>query len=122
MNRFLKIILLISLLLISFLCCNSNDSTSKEMDLKRLCAVGSDIYTLRCNLVQQGMSPSMIVDPTGKNEVLLMSIQVRDTSFTFVDSFGYITGIDLAPWKAKEKSHIIIWASPDGVINKVEAQ
>lgn len=120
MNSKWKISILSSFYLIIFTSCNFSNKSADDNQVALDSLLGSNIYEAQSNFTSKGVTVSEIVDPTGKGELLLMSIKLRDKTFT--DNFGYITGIDLKPWKKNEKSHIIIEANPEGSINKVEAR
>jgi len=104
--------------------CNSSASESKakikEKEIFNLIAPGADIYKARGLLLQKNFYVSEVVDATGRGENLTMTVDLKDAEFS--DIFGYVTGVDLKPWKKGEKSHLLITSDMTGVIKQVEVR
>ena len=96
--------------------CSHLDKTTEKA--KQLAMVGADITEVRNEFIKNGYDVSDIVDLTGGGKRLSMSVELKNPSL--IDSFVYSSGVDIAPWKKGEKTHLLIDASMDGKITKVE--
>lgn len=123
MNKKYILICFIPVLVILGYCSCSSIREQKELeniDARKFesLKLENDIHVTRKLLVDSGINVSEIADMFGDGKTLYMVISLESPDL--LDSFGYITGIDLKLFESKKASQIYVEADNTGIIQKIE--